>query len=98
MDCSPPGSSVHGVFQAGALEWGAKKKLLIYVPRQLYHFPFPPAMDGMIQFLHLPPTVHPEGISGGKIQDEAFCALDRKGPWIVTKAVAQASLVTQGIR
>ena len=23
MDCSPPGSSVHGVFQAGALEWGA---------------------------------------------------------------------------
>ena len=21
MDCSPPGSSVHGVFQAGALEW-----------------------------------------------------------------------------
>ena len=23
MDCSPPGSSVHGIFQAGALEWGA---------------------------------------------------------------------------
>ena len=23
MDCSPPGSSVHGVFQARALEWGA---------------------------------------------------------------------------
>ena len=23
MDCSPPGSSVHGVFQAGVLEWGA---------------------------------------------------------------------------
>ena len=22
MDCSPPGSSVHGVFQARALEWG----------------------------------------------------------------------------
>ena len=21
MDCSPPGSSVHGVFQAGILEW-----------------------------------------------------------------------------
>ena len=21
MDCSPPGSSVHGIFQAGALEW-----------------------------------------------------------------------------
>ena len=23
MDCSPPGSSVHGVFQARVLEWGA---------------------------------------------------------------------------
>ena len=23
MDCSPPGSSVHGILQARALEWGA---------------------------------------------------------------------------
>ena len=23
MDCSPPGSSAHGVFQARVLEWGA---------------------------------------------------------------------------
>ena len=23
MDCNPPGSSVHGIFQARALEWGA---------------------------------------------------------------------------
>ena len=23
MDCSPPGSSIHGVFQATVLEWGA---------------------------------------------------------------------------
>ena len=23
MDCSPPGSSIHGNFQAGVLEWGA---------------------------------------------------------------------------
>ena len=22
MDCGPPGSSVHGIFQARALEWG----------------------------------------------------------------------------
>ena len=22
VDCSPPGSSVHGIFQAGVLEWG----------------------------------------------------------------------------
>ena len=25
MDCSPPGSSVHGIFQARVLEWGAMK-------------------------------------------------------------------------
>ena len=23
MDCSPPGSSTHGIFQASVLEWGA---------------------------------------------------------------------------
>ena len=23
MDCSPPGSSVHGIFQARVLDWGA---------------------------------------------------------------------------
>ena len=23
MDCSPPGSSIHGIFQAAVLEWGA---------------------------------------------------------------------------
>ena len=23
MDCSPPGSSTHGIFQARVLEWGA---------------------------------------------------------------------------
>ena len=31
MDCSPPGSSIHGIFQARVLEWGAiekSKKLL----------------------------------------------------------------------
>ena len=23
MDCSPPGSSIHGIFEARVLEWGA---------------------------------------------------------------------------
>ena len=27
MDCSPPGSFVHGVFQARVLEWGAIAKM-----------------------------------------------------------------------
>ena len=27
MDCSLPGSSIHGIFQARVLEWGAMTKL-----------------------------------------------------------------------
>ena len=41
MDCSLPGSSVHGIFQAGVLEWGAiafSKKLLSHV--QLFVTPW----------------------------------------------------------
>ena len=30
MDCSPPGSSVHGIFQARVLEWGAIAFSLIF--------------------------------------------------------------------
>ena len=28
MDCNPPGSSVHGIFQARVLEWGCHCLLL----------------------------------------------------------------------
>ena len=38
MDCSPPGSSVHGIFQARVLEWGA---ILYYY--HLTHHIFSPA-------------------------------------------------------
>ena len=31
MDCSPPGSSIHGIFQARVLEWGALPSLLVYL-------------------------------------------------------------------
>jgi len=31
MDCSPPGSSVHGIFQARVLEWDAIAFSYIYV-------------------------------------------------------------------
>ena len=31
MDCSPPGSSIHGIFQARVLEWGAKSTVLISI-------------------------------------------------------------------
>ena len=30
MDCSPPGSSIHGIFQATVLEWGAIAFSLIW--------------------------------------------------------------------
>ena len=30
MDCSPPGSSIHGIFQARVLEWGAIAFSVIY--------------------------------------------------------------------
>ena len=31
MDCSPPGSSVHGIFQARVLEWGAIAFSVLYI-------------------------------------------------------------------
>ena len=36
MDCSPPGSSVHGIFQARVLEWGAIAFSITQV--RLHHF------------------------------------------------------------
>ena len=42
MDCSAPGSSVHGIFQARVLEWGAialsGKKVLLLLLLLLSHF------------------------------------------------------------
>ena len=37
MDCSPPGSSVHGIFQARVLEWGAIAFSHIYSQACLNH-------------------------------------------------------------
>ena len=39
MDCSLPGSSVHGIFQARVLEWGAiafSETLGIHLPKDVY--------------------------------------------------------------
>ena len=35
MDCSLPGSSVHGIFQAGVLEWGA----IAFSGKTVWRFP-----------------------------------------------------------
>ena len=38
MDCSLPGSSVHGIFQAKALEWGAIAfSVIVYYNSMIYH-------------------------------------------------------------
>ena len=39
MNCSPPGSSVHGIFQARVLEWGAIA-FSVYGSRKYYTFLF----------------------------------------------------------
>ena len=36
MDCSPPGTSVHGILQARVLEWGAIAFSIVV--QQLYQF------------------------------------------------------------
>ena len=43
MDCSLPGSSVHGIFQARVLEWGAIafSEMCVYV-YVIYMLVFPP--------------------------------------------------------
>ena len=39
MDCSPPGSSVHGIFQAKVLEWGAIEKAVKTYSLHTYSVP-----------------------------------------------------------
>ena len=56
MDCSPPGSSVHGIFQARVLEWGAITFSEEYT-EELYKKDLhdPDNHDGMIT--HLEPDI-----------------------------------------
>ena len=47
MDCGPPGSSVHGIFQARALEWGAIaqqtiQKFLVYIQFDFWNLFYTP--------------------------------------------------------
>ena len=49
MDCSPPGSSIHGIFQARVLEWGVIAFSVNFVSKCLLKWPsyfaFPSAMN-----------------------------------------------------
>ena len=49
MDCSPSGSSVHGIFQARVLEWGA-----VAFPIWSNH-----SCTYILSLVNLPPTSHP---------------------------------------
>ena len=35
MACSPPGSSIHGIFQARVLQWGAIELVAPYIKEEL---------------------------------------------------------------
>ena len=56
MDCSPPGSSVHGIFQSRVLEWGAIafSKNVLYPLLNLESYSF--KEDGRHLFLFLTDT------------------------------------------
>ena len=38
MDCSPPGFSIHGIFQARILEWGAISHFTLWATREAPHW------------------------------------------------------------
>ena len=53
MDCSPPGSYVHGIFQARVLEWGA-----IAFSAQCIRVPLSSALSTFVIFFFL--SGHPD--------------------------------------
>ena len=62
MDCSPPGSSIHGIFQARVLEWGAIafyiiKLMSFYLRCQIENATFSPSpleKNVIIKFMFYP--------------------------------------------
>ena len=51
MDCSLPGSSVHGIFQARVLEWGAiafSVLVLLQIPANIHWNPFSSLAEGTL--------------------------------------------------
>ena len=57
MDCSPPGSSVHGVFQARVLEWGATV-ILVCLNCSVCVVPGDNLKAKPEEILHCPPLSH----------------------------------------
>ena len=66
MDCSPPGSSIHGIFQARVLEWGAiafSGSVTQSYPILRNHMDC--STPGFPVHHHLPEPVHVHGVSDG---------------------------------
>ena len=58
MDCSPPGSSIHGIFQARVLEWGVTKLI--------------GTLGAPAKLKSIPPNSCPPGTSGDLIGNGIF--------------------------
>ena len=68
MDCSLPGSSIHGIFQAGVLEWGAIafswpwSPLIVFLSLWIFSIPVTNILVNVIMTLQLalwlPPSFH----------------------------------------
>ena len=57
MDCSPPGSSIHGIFQARVLEWGAIAfSLGKFIPK--YFILFVAMVNGIDSLISLSGSLH----------------------------------------
>ena len=74
MDCSLPGSSVHGIFQARVLEWGA----IAFSGKLDEKGPNCPTLGlARSRYSHrgmghpLPPSSHPVGISQGSLNNSS---------------------------
>ena len=79
MDCSPPGSSVHGIFQARALEWGAIafSKLYLGKHNKLYSEGTSNSLEGVGS--HKNQTSHSS--LEHKLLPDGCLMLDRNGAW-----------------
>ena len=57
MDCSPPGSSIHGIFQTRVLEWGAIAFSPVSSKRLLIALKFDYHLFLVAQLIKNPPTM-----------------------------------------
>ena len=81
MDCSPPGSSVHGIFQARVLEWGAIVFSDTYTYTYLYlctHTKMSSVHFGITSTYH-GPTTQTQTVKPFLIQKASSCL----SPWLV---------------